>query len=116
MDDTVILMNEVENDGKTVHLYLSPLYKNYVAYGISAYIVSRVVSTVECGYDYDAQMPMVKLDGQQLAKLGMSTCQTVSIQREHAQLKVEHIYDEEGYDRWASFVRSQYAQDDLFKI
>jgi len=89
MDDTVILMNEVENDGKTVHLYLSPLYKNYVAYGISAYIVSRVVSTVECGYDYDAQMP---------------------------KLKVEHIYDEEGYDRWASYVRSQYAQDDLFKI
>jgi hypothetical protein len=62
-------MNELENDGKTPHLYFRANYKMFVAYGISAYIVYRTVYNVKANYESGLQMPMMIVDDSQLSML-----------------------------------------------
>lgn len=99
-------MNEVENDGKTAHLYFSTKYKMFVAYGISAYIVYKTLYNVKANYGSDLQMPMVKVDDSQLSMLKMGLGIIIDINGEYLQLEAEKNYDDADYDEWAGFVRS----------
>lgn len=103
-----VLMNEVTNDGKTAYLYYSTKYKMFVAYGISAYLVIRTVHSVKAGYDGDLQMPMVKVDDQQMTMLKEGLEEIVVIEGEFMQLEAAHNYDELDYDEWAGFLRNHY--------
>ena len=108
MDENVILMNEVENDGRKVHLYFNSSYNQYVAYGYSAYVVSKIAQGVEFYYDGDWQLPMVKLNDVNLRQLGIETCLAIAEKRRYVKLNVYQPFNEKDYDKWASFLRSQY--------
>ena len=104
-----VLMNEVNNDGKTAYLYYSTKYKGYVAYGISAYITYRVDHSVKAEYNKDLQMPMAVVSDRQVARLKKGLQNIMEIEDEYLQLEATQNYDEEGYEEWAGFLRSQYA-------
>jgi len=43
----LITLNEVQNDGKTIHLYFNTEVGLYVAYGFSAFFASHIVSELK---------------------------------------------------------------------
>ena len=108
MDDMVILMNEVKNSGKTVHLYLSPSFNQYVAYGYSAYIVYRIVRGVPTYYDEDMQMPMVRLEDKHLEMIGLNTTEHLRIKGEYLRLEAKVRIKEDDYTEWAGFLRETF--------
>lgn len=57
----IITRNEVLNDGKTVHLYFNGLVGLYVAYGYSAFLLSKTIA-VSASYSWDMQMPVVVIN------------------------------------------------------
>ena len=105
IEEKMVLMNEVENDGKTAHLYYSTKYKMFVAYGISAYIVYRTVYNVKTDYESGLQMPMVIVDDSQLGMLKKGLVEIMSIEGEYLQLEAEKNLDDEGYVEWAGYLR-----------
>lgn len=111
IDEKKVLMNEVGNDGKTAYLYYSPKYKMFVAYGISAYIVYRMVYNVKTNYESDLQMPMVIVDDSQLSMLKTGLNNIIDIKDEYLQLEADKNYDDSNYDEWAGFLRSHYYGD-----
>lgn len=46
VDKELIIQNELDNDGKTIHLYFNPEIGLYVAYGFSAFFAAHIVSVV----------------------------------------------------------------------
>ena len=42
----LITLNEVQNDGKTIHLYFNTEIGLYVAYGFSAFFASHIVDVI----------------------------------------------------------------------
>ncbi len=111
IEEIKVLMNEVENDGRTAHLYFSSKYKIYVAYGISAYIVYKMIYNVKTNYEDDLQMPMVVVNNSQLSMLKKGLVIIIDIKDEYLQLEAEKNYDDSDYNEWAGFVRSQYYGD-----
>lgn len=108
IEEKKVLMNEVENDGKTAHLYFSTKYKMFVAYGISAYIVYKTLYNVKTDNESGLQMPMVIVDDSQLGILKKGLENIMYIEEEYLRLEADKNYDDPGYDEWAGFVRSQY--------
>lgn len=94
IEEKKVLMNEVENDGKTAHLYFSNKYMMFVAYGISAYIVNRVVHDVKGEYDEDLQMPMVMMNDSQISLLKKGLENIMSIEAEYLQFEADRNYDD----------------------
>ena len=109
IEEKKVLMNEVENDGKTAHLYYSDKYKTFVAYSISAYIVYKTLHHLKAEYDSALQMPMVIVDDSQLDMLKKELENIMYIEEEYQRLEAEKNYDDEGYEEWAGFLRSQYV-------
>ena len=110
MTDDVIVKNEVLNDGRTVHLYYSEMYKEYVAYGFSAYIAKNVEPKLGVGarpyisYSKSMQMPMLCVNEDNLRSL---QAQMVMLEnnKKYICLQGEYRLDEEKYSKWASFIR-----------
>ena len=53
----LITQNEIENDGKTIHLYFDTAIGLYVAYGFSAFFASHIVSIITA-FSEDLHMPV----------------------------------------------------------
>lgn len=99
----IITRNEVFNDGKTIHLYFNGLVGLYAAYGVSAFLLSRMTE-VSATYSVDMQMPVVVLNSThyELIKQQLEVVKEVSNYR---CLKVKEPYDENAYSDWASQLR-----------
>lgn len=67
MSEDIITINEVMNDGWAIHLYYSEMYKEYVAYGLSAYISCQRNCNIEAmpyvSYSSDLQMLLIWING-----------------------------------------------------
>lgn len=105
------LMNEVENMGNTAHLYYNPSSGQYVAYGISAFIVSRIVRGLRLRYGNDLQMPVVDVNDKQVGILRQSMQCIMSIEDEYLKFEVDNMYDDQDYDEWAGHIRCQFFGD-----
>ena len=57
MNKEEITINEVQNDGKTIHLYFNPEIGLYVAYGFSAFFAAHIVDVI-AAFSEDLQMPV----------------------------------------------------------
>ena len=99
----IITRNEVFNDGKTIHLYFNGLVGLYAAYGVSAFLLSRMTE-VSAAYSVDMQMPVVVLNSThyELIKQQLEVVKEVSNYR---CLKVKEPYDENAHSDWASQLR-----------
>lgn len=109
MSDDVIVMNEVMNDGKTVHLHYSEMFQEYVAYGFSAYIVCRTIpplaTKAHLSYSDQLQMPMVRVDAVNLKILKQKVAPLETADAHHLTLTVSIALNEYNYTSWASIIR-----------
>lgn len=110
MTDDVIVKNEVMNDGSTVHLYYSDMYKEYVAYGFSAYIAKSVEPNISAGvrpyisYSESMQMPMVIVNEENLRSLKLQMV-TQEQSESYICLHGTYVMNDEKYTEWASYIR-----------
>lgn len=101
--DEIITINEVQNDGMTIHLYCNDMCKLYVAYGISAFLLSRI-GGFSPSYSVEMQMPEVVIDEARFEQL---KCQLQEIEAlpNYCRFRVERSIDEAEYIKWASGLR-----------
>lgn len=98
-----ITMNEVNNPGTEIHLYFNGYVGLYVAYGISAFLLSKETE-VSPSYSVDMQMPAAVIN---VAHYNLLK-EKLEIKREtenYRCLKVTTPYDENEYAEWASNLR-----------
>lgn len=109
MNEDVIIKNEVLNDGRTVHLYYSKMYQEFVAFGFSAFIVCETDTTIETkpyfSYSDEYQMPMVRVNDSVIANLKRELIHTSSDNESYIKLYSPFAIDEEKYSMWASRLR-----------
>jgi len=98
-----ITRNEILNDGRTIHLYFNGMIGLYVAYGISAYLLSKETK-VAPSYSVDLQMPVAVINTGHYDLL----TQRLEVQKKvenYRCLKTSVAYDEEAYSEWAGALR-----------
>ena len=101
----IITRNEVLNDGRTIHLYFNGLVGLYVAYGVSAFLLSRL-GTVSASYSMDMQLPVVVLNATHYEEL----CRQVEVLRDvrnYRCLRAMDNMDETEYAAWAGGLREE---------
>ncbi len=107
----VVVKNEVMNDGGSIHVYYSEKYKEFVAYGFSAFQAMRTLKakeiTLRQEYSVEYQMPMVIISKGQLEVImrgGVTKQGTVEGTYYHIQSFV--MLDEAAYSEWAEYMRT----------
>ena len=105
-----MVKNEVMNDGGSIHIYYSEMYKEFVAYGFSAFQAMTTLKRkgVELRQEYSTefQMPMVFISKGQLeviSRVGITLQKTIEGKYYHVQSFV--MMNEAAYDDWAGFLR-----------
>ncbi len=108
--DDFIVKNEFLNDGGSIHIYYLEKYKDFVAFGFSAFMVMRALKTkeisVQQGYSKELQMPMViigKKEMEVIMRDGVIKQGTVEGKYYHLQSFIR--LDEAAYDEWAKWLR-----------
>ena len=71
MNKDLITLNEVQNDGKTIHLYFNTEIGLYVAYGFSAFFASHIVDVITA-FSEDMQMPVALMRKPDVSVLRLS--------------------------------------------
>ena len=106
----VVVKNEVMNDGGSIHIYYSEMYKEFVAYGFSAFQAMRTLKakdvTLRQEYSEEFQMPIVIISRGQVEVIlreGITLQGTVEGKYYHVQSFV--MMNEKSYDDWAGFLR-----------
>lgn len=108
--DELIVKNEIMNDGGEMHLYFSKMYEEYLAYGYSAFAIvqnCKLGGTLpEEEYSEDEQMPMVKVNQEQLSSIKSKGIIVKEIIEEGYLHIQSHIpFDERKYSEWAQMLR-----------
>lgn len=98
-----ITINEVQNDGRSIHLYFNGLIGLWSAYGISAFILTKV-TTVSASYSENMQMPVVVMNSAHLDEM-KKQLEVVRQGKGYCCLVVKDAIDEEAYSEWASQLR-----------
>ena len=98
------------NDGYSIHLYYSEMYKGYVAYGFSAFIAIEYSATEkkmpELSYSKPLQMPMVVVRQELLDLLfNKGLYQGESKDKNYCHIRSFIQFDEHRYDEWVDTVR-----------
>lgn len=99
----VITINEVNNDGKYIHLYFNGLVGLYTAYGYSAFNLSKE-AVINAAYSENMQMPVVVINREHLEKIIKNL--TVEKQKNgYYCLVYDKDFDEKEYAAWAGKLR-----------
>lgn len=100
----VITANEVQNNGKTIHLYFNTEVGLYVAYGFSAFFASHIVNVITA-FSEDMQMPVALMRKPDVKDLRMSTVKHQHDYHEYYQLELKNEIPLDDYTRWANSTR-----------
>ena len=102
MNNEIITLNEVANDGNFVHLYYNEEIGFYVAYGLSAYLICRVIDPI-CSYSEKFQMPVVLLNQEQIQQCRISLQKVKHSQHSYYQFQMAITLPmSEDYINWAA--------------
>jgi len=107
MDKERITMNEVQNDGKTIHLYYNAMVGFYTAYGLSAFYVTHVVNPV-ASFSDDMQMPVAIVNKRQVLELRQSLRRVEHNEHSYYRFETRSHIGDEGYQAWLGGVRERY--------
>ena len=102
---TNITINEVNNDGTAIHLYFNGWVGLYVAYGISAFLLSKETE-VAPSYSEDMQMPVAVINVAHYNLL-KEKLEVTRKRDSYRCLKADVAYDEKEYDEWAALLRTE---------
>ncbi len=101
MDKELITKNEVDNDGKTVHLYFNTEIGLYVAFGFSAFFAAHIVDVITA-YSEDMHMPVALMRKSDVAELRLSTVKRQHDYHEYYNLELKQEIPLDDYQRWAA--------------
>jgi hypothetical protein len=101
MDKELITKNEVDNDGKTVHLYFNTEIGLYVAFGFSAFFAAHIVDVITA-YSEDMHMPVALMRKSDVAELRLSTVKHQHDYHEYYNLELKQEIPLDDYQRWAA--------------
>ena len=87
MDKELITKNEVENDGKTIHLYFNTEVGLYMAFGFSAFFASHIVDVITA-FSEDLQMPVALMRKPDVEELRQYDSYTADIQNDSLRVSV----------------------------
>ena len=104
MDKETITRNEVENDGKTIHLYFNTEVGLYAAYGFSAFFAAHIVNVITA-FSEDLMMPVALMRKPDVTELRMSTIKRVHEYHVYYRLELKSSLALDNYARWASSVK-----------
>lgn len=100
MNKEIITKNEVQNDGKTIHLYFNSEVGLYVAYGFSAFFTAHIVDVI-AAFSEDLEMPIVLLRKSDVTELRQSTFKQQHDYHRYYCLRLKHELPLDDYSRWA---------------
>lgn len=96
-----ITLNEVQNDGKTIHLYFNTEVGLYVAYGFSAFFASHIVDVITA-FSEDMQMPVALMRKHEVSELKLSCIKHQHDHHEYYKLELKNEIPLDDYSRWAN--------------
>lgn len=110
ISEDIIIKKEIFNDGGEIHLYYYPMYHEFVAFGYSAYAAAKNAmlenEPLEEDYVTELQMPMVKIDNDQLDIIKANgLLLNDSKKGVYCHIKSFLPFDEREYSEWASALR-----------
>ena len=103
MNKELITQNELENDGKTIHLYFNTEIGLYVAYGFSAFFASHIVPVI-AAFSEDFEMPVALMRKTDVWELRASTIKVEHNYHNYYRLELKREMDLEDYVRWGKSV------------
>lgn len=104
MNIDVITMNEVDNDGQTIHLYFNTEIGLYVAFGFSAFFVSHIVPVIG-SFSEELMMPVVLMRKREVEELRQSVVKHVHDYHKYYKLELKSPIALDGYQRWATSLK-----------
>lgn len=104
MNKDLITMNEVMNDGKTIHLYFNPEIGLYVAYGFSAFFAAHIVDVI-ASFSEDMQMPVALLKKPDVTELRLSCIKKQHDYHVYYHLELRNELGLDDYARWTDSVK-----------
>lgn len=99
MDIELIKQQESANDGQTINLYYDDMAGFYVAYGLSAYYVTMVVSPY-MSYSLTLKMPVALLNRKDIIYLRQSVTKLEHTPKTYYRFRLRAKVGTAGYDRW----------------
>lgn len=106
ISNDLITMNEVRNDGRTIHLYFNPEVGLYVAYGFSAFFASHIVDVITA-FSEELQMPVALMRKPDVSELRLSTEKHRHDYHSYYRLEFRKEIPLDDYSRWAQTTRWQ---------
>lgn len=100
-----IVLNEVNNRGDRIHMYFNGWVGLYVAYGVSAFLLSKETE-VSPSYSEDMQMPVAVINAGHYDQLKQQL-EVIKKIDNYRCLKADIPYDEKGYSEWAGALRTK---------
>ena len=106
MNTDIITLNEVENDGKTIHLYYNAAVGFYVAYGYSAFFVTHVAAPA-CSFSEELLMPVALLRRSEVAKLRGAADGPAGDYADYLRFGMQTEIPRDGYAGWVEKVKNR---------
>ena len=101
MDIELIKQLETANDGQTIHLFYDDMIGVYLAFGLSAYYTSLVV-TPYVSLSKTLQLPVALLRKGHINALRQSMTKLEHIQHSYYRFRLNQKVGNAGYEKWLS--------------
>ncbi len=99
MNSDIITLNEVTNNGKTIHLYYDMGLGFYVAYGYSAFFVTHIVEAAT-SYSDDMLMPVALMRRSDLPALLRAADGPSRDYQDYVRFELHRKVPLDGYRSW----------------
>ena len=99
MDKELMMQQEAANDGQTVHLYYDDMVGVYLAFGLSAYYSSMVV-TPYVSFSETLQMPVALLRRGHVNALRQAMTKLEHTPHSYYRFCLRQKVGDAGYERW----------------
>lgn len=107
IDNDLISLHELGNDGKTINLYYDGMAGLYLAFGFSAYYVTMVTDPY-MSYSEDLQMPVALLRRNHILLLRQGLRKISHEVKSSYQFQMRTVVGDAGYERWAQEIRERH--------
>lgn len=101
MDIELIKQLETANDGQTIHLFYDDMIGVYLAFGLSAYYTTLVV-TPYVSLSKPLQMPVALLRKGHINSLRQSMTKLEHTPHSYYRFRLIHKVGDAGYEKWLS--------------
>lgn len=104
--ETEIKRREIENDGRTVHVYFEPIKGLYMAFGLSAYYITMATDAI-LSYSDVWGMPVAMMTRRQLHFATQSMTLVEKQEGNYWRLRTRSKIGDAGYERWKNELKKE---------